>query len=144
MNRRPMQWQRPGGEIFRGPTFLLNEVFSGKNCIFMAKSSDDLFSHPAGFSDFSFLFPHFPYLCYVKCRIPSFPHNKKHLFYFVHTFARIRQHYFSKYWGTSAWADPHLKFLGDRLPQSPLGLRLWLHTSPSQSSFPVDYGLLQG
>src|SRR6218665_2594086 len=31
------------GEIFRGPTFVLNDVFSAKNCIFMAKKSDDLF-----------------------------------------------------------------------------------------------------
>jgi len=33
-------------------------------------------------------------------------------FYSVRTFARIRQHYFSKYWGSDAWAVPHLKFLG--------------------------------
>src|SRR6218665_1208709 len=40
-------------------------------------------------------------------------------FYSVHSFARIRQHYFSKYWGTNAWAVPHLKFWGDRPPQFP-------------------------
>src|SRR6218665_1235759 len=50
--------------------------------------------------------------------------QEKHLlFYSFHTFARIRQHYFSKYWGTDAWAVPHLKFLGGPSPQSLLGLR---------------------
>jgi len=37
----------------------------------------------------------------------------------VRTFARIRQHYFSKYWGDDAWAVPHLKFGGDRPPSPP-------------------------
>src|SRR6218665_1041942 len=44
-------------------------------------------------------------------------------FYSVRTFARIRQHYFSKYWGINAWAIPHLKFWGDRPPGPLLGLR---------------------
>ena len=39
--------------------------------------------------------------------------------YSVHTFTRIRQHYFSKYWGTNAWTVPHLKFLGNRPPSPP-------------------------
>ena len=39
--------------------------------------------------------------------------------YSVHPFARVRQHYFSKYWGgTNAWAVLHLKF-GETVPQSP-------------------------
>src|SRR6218665_4031956 len=42
----------------------------------------------------------------------------KTIFCSVHPFAHIRQHYFSKYWGTNAWAVPHLKLLGDR-PTSP-------------------------
>ena len=43
-----------------------------------------------------------------------------HLFYSVHvsTFTRIRQHYFSKYWG-DVWAVPHLKFCWGTVPQSP-------------------------
>ena len=44
------------------------------------------------------------------------------IFYSVRTFARIRQHYSSKYWVTNAWAVPHLKFLGDRPPSPPIGL----------------------
>src|SRR6218665_3379776 len=39
------------------------------------------------------------------------------------TFACFLKHSFSKYWGKDAWTVPHLKFLGDRLPQSPLSLR---------------------
>src|SRR6218665_3448892 len=31
-------------------------------------------------------------------------------FYSVRTFARIRQHYFSKYWGDQCMGRPHLKF----------------------------------
>src|SRR6218665_2704017 len=52
-------------KFFRGP-------ISGKISIFRVKISDDLFlffSHRPGSSDFSFLFPHFPYVYYVKCRI---------------------------------------------------------------------------
>src|SRR6218665_1962946 len=49
--------------IFRGP-------ISGKISIFRVKISDDLlFSHRLGSSDFPFLFSHFPYVYYVKCRI---------------------------------------------------------------------------
>jgi len=49
-----------------------------------------------------------------------------HFFYSVPTFARIRQHYFSKY--ADAWAVPHLKFLGGPSPpvpprSPPLGIR---------------------
>src|SRR6218665_955337 len=49
--------------------------------------------------------------------------QEKHLFYSLHTFTRIRQHYFSKYWGTNAWAVPTPQiFWGDR-PPVPLDLR---------------------
>ena len=41
------------------------------------------------------------------------------LFFSHQPFARIRKHYFSKYWGTNAWAVPHLKFLGGPSPRSP-------------------------
>src|SRR6218665_3172635 len=43
----------------------------------------------------------------------------KHHFYSFHTFAHIRQHYFSKYWGTNAWAVPPPQTLGDRPPSPP-------------------------
>src|SRR6218665_1067252 len=53
--------------------------------------------------------------------------REKHLFYSVHTLTRIRQHYFSKYWGDQCMGRPPTSnFLGDR-PPVPLGLRLW-HT----------------
>src|SRR6218665_1938202 len=50
-------------KCFRGP-------ISGKISISRVKISDDLFfSHRPGSSDFFFLFPHFLYVYYVKCRI---------------------------------------------------------------------------
>src|SRR6218665_1860886 len=39
--------------------------------------------------------------------------------YSVRTFACIRQHYFSKYWGTIAWAVPPPKIFGGTVPPSP-------------------------
>src|SRR6218665_1943089 len=47
------------------------------------------FSYRPHFSDFPFLFPHFPYLCYVKCHISPFPYKKHTFFYSVHTFKPI-------------------------------------------------------
>jgi len=38
-------------------------------------------------------------------------------FYSVHTFARIRQHYFSKHWGTDAWTVPPPQIWGERPPR---------------------------
>src|SRR6218665_2657131 len=77
------------------------------------------FSHQPGFSDFPFLLLDFPYFCYVRCRIHDpFLTRKTHFSYSFHTFPRIRQHYFSKYWGTDAWAVPHLRFWGP-FPLSP-------------------------
>src|SRR6218665_1970893 len=47
----------------------------------------------------------------------------RHLFFYsVRAFVPIRQHYFSKYWGTDARAVPHLKFWKN-VPAVPLGLR---------------------
>src|SRR6218665_1239298 len=44
--------------------------FRVKMSIFRVKISDDLFfSHRHGSLDFPFLFPHFPYIYYVKCPI---------------------------------------------------------------------------
>src|SRR6218665_657956 len=46
---------------------------------------------------------------------------RRPFFYSVHPFARIRQHYFSKYWGTNACMGrpPPQIFLGGTVPQSP-------------------------
>jgi len=103
-------------------------LFPKKNSIFTPKISDDLFfSHRPGFSDFTFL-------CSIKCRIRAFLHQKNNIseknslialfVYSVRTFARIRQHYFFKYWGTNACMGrpPTSNFGGDRPPQFPLVL----------------------
>src|SRR6218665_1763231 len=45
------------------------------------------------------------------------------LFYSVRTFARIRQHYFSKYWDGCMGRPLTSNSLGGRPSQSPLGLR---------------------
>src|SRR6218665_492938 len=45
------------------------------------------------------------------------------LFYSLCTFTCIRQHCFSKYWGTDAWAVPPPQILGDRPPSPLLSLR---------------------
>src|SRR6218665_3050970 len=94
--------------------------------IFTPKISDDPFLVID--QVFPFLFPDLPYLCYVKCRRPiydPFGHSsqEKHIFYSVHTFARIRRHTTSQNIGeTDAWAVPHLKFwgAGASIPPRPL------------------------
>src|SRR6218665_1646918 len=59
-----------GKEIFFHEPRFLNDDFSEKIPIFTAKISDDLFLVvDQVFLNFAFLFPDFPYLCYVKCRI---------------------------------------------------------------------------
>ena len=74
------------------------------------------------FRIFSFLFQIFRYLCYIQCRILSpFPH-KKNTFLLFHTFAHIRQHYFSKYWGDGCMGRPPPQTLGGP-PPAPVGLR---------------------
>src|SRR6218665_1861541 len=45
------------------------------------------------------------------------------LFYSVRTFARTRQHYFSKYWGDGCMGRPPPQILGETVPPVPLGLR---------------------
>src|SRR6218665_3696455 len=46
--------------------------------------------------------------------------QEKHHFYSVHAFARIRQHYFSKYWGDGCMGRPPPQiFLGGPSPQFP-------------------------
>ena len=88
------------------------------------------------FFGFPFLFPDFPYLYYVKCRIWPFPHKNplfqkwKFLydtfFYSAHTFACIPQTLLLKILvGRMHGPSSHLRFWGDRPPSSPLhvGLR---------------------
>ena len=52
---------------FRGPISGKMSIFRVKMSIFRVKISDGLFfSHRPGSLDFPFLFPHFPYIYYVK------------------------------------------------------------------------------
>ena len=113
-----------GGDLapkLGGTTKFFHGPISGKVTIFRVKISDDLFfSHRLGSSDFPFLFSHFPYVYYVKCRIWLFPHKKTTVFHSVPTFTHIRQHYFSKYWGGPMHGPfPHLKFFGSSPPSPP-------------------------
>ena len=85
-------WRRiwGGPKKFSRPNFRKNFHFQGKNFWW------PFFSNRPGSSDFFFLFPHFPNVYYVKCRIWPFPHKKNTIFHSVHAFTHIRQHYFSK------------------------------------------------
>src|SRR6218665_3863854 len=84
-------------------------IFLEKFPVFTPKILMTFFGHRPGLSDFPFVFPDSPYLFSVKRRISPFLHKKKHcfrkellddtFFYSARAFARIRQHYFSKYWG---------------------------------------------
>src|SRR6218665_3769983 len=81
------------------------------------------FSHRPGSSDFSHIFHMFTMLNVVYdhflTRKTQFFTLFHRLIFSVHAFTHIRQHYFSKYWGTNAWAVPHLKVWGDRPPVPP-------------------------
>src|SRR6218665_3371166 len=109
--------------------------FSEKISVFTATNFDDIFfSHRPGFSDFPFLFPDFPCLyCVIydpfftrKTTISEKNSLTTPFFRSVRTFAPIRQHYFSKYWGgTGCMGRSRTSNLGGPSPQSPLGLRPW-------------------
>src|SRR6218665_1685986 len=45
--------------------------------------------------------------------------QEKHLFYSFHTFAHIRQHYFSKYWGDECMGRPPTSNFGGTVPPVP-------------------------
>src|SRR6218665_331485 len=125
-----IQWRRPGAEFrgdgrkkFRGPRFL-NDVFSGKISIFTPKISDDLFlviDHVFQilrfFTVLNVLYnPFFT----IKTTISENNSLITPFFYSFRTFTRIQRHYFSKYWGTNAWAIPPPQiFWVDRPPSPP-------------------------
>src|SRR6218665_317904 len=103
--------------------------FPEKISIFTPKISDDFFLV------IDQVFQILRFFTVLKCRIRPFLHKKNHyfrkefldktIFYSVSTFARIRQNYFSKYWGTNAWAVPPPQIFGGTVPPVPLGLRPW-------------------
>src|SRR6218665_1302536 len=108
-------------KIFRGP-------ISGKISIFRVKISDDLFfSHRPGSSDFSFLFPHFPYVYYVKCRIYDHFLTRKTQFSLCSCFHAHPTTLLLKILGGPMHGrSPPPQLLGGPSPQSPLGLCPWL------------------
>src|SRR6218665_1380243 len=55
--------------------------------------------------------------------------QEKHHFYSFRTFAHIRQHYFSKYWGDECMGRPPPQTFGGTVPPVPLGFRLWCLSS---------------
>src|SRR6218665_1006023 len=74
----------------------------------------------------------------LTCHMQPFLHKKNHyfskefldkiIFYSVRTFARIKQHYFSKYWGNQCMGRPPTSnFGGDRPPKvsAPGGGVVW-------------------
>src|SRR6218665_3857938 len=78
------------------------------------------FSHRPAFSDFPFLFPHFPCDYYVKCRISPFPHKKNTFFVLDSYFHAHPTTLLLKILGGPMHGlSPHLKLWGDRPPQSP-------------------------
>src|SRR6218665_2642442 len=102
-------------KFFRGP-------ISGKISISRVKISDDLFfSHRPGSSDFSFLFPHFPYVYCVKCRIYDHFLTRKTQFFTLFMLSRTSDNTTPQNIGGDQCmgGPPHLKFWGDRPPQSP-------------------------
>src|SRR6218665_3545025 len=113
-----------GRKNFRGPRFL-NDDFPFSPPKFLIT----FFSHRPGFSDF-------PLFTVIKCPIRPFLGNKNHyfrkeflnktIFYSVHPFAHIRQRYFSKYWGTNAWAVLPPQILGGPSPPRSPPLRVGL------------------
>src|SRR6218665_1462586 len=95
--------------------------------IFMAKISDNLsLIIDQVFQIFPFFYLIFRIFTMLNVVCDPFLTRKK-LFYSSRTFPRIRQHYFTKYWGGRMHEpSPHFKF-GEPSPQSPLGLRPCLY-----------------
>src|SRR6218665_2275283 len=128
-------WRRVWGDgkIFRGSSFL-NDVFSEKISIFTAKNSDDLY---LVIDQIFLIFPYFFQIFHIftvlnvvydplltrKTTISEINSLMRPFFDSVRAFARIRQHYFSKYWGDGYMDRPPPHIFGGPSPQSPIGLR---------------------
>ena len=117
------QWRKPGAEFLGGRNFFRRPRwrFFWKNFHFSGKISDDL-SYRPGFSNFHW-FPFFRIFILLNVvQDPSYmtlSSQEKLLFYSFHTFAHIRQHYFSKYWGDECMGRPPPQIVGGTVPQSP-------------------------
>jgi len=130
-----------GRKNFRGPRFLWMTLFSGKNSYFHGKISDNLF-----FLVIHQVFWIFSFFYQIFRIFPMFNVVKLTSFYSFHTFPRIRQDYFSKYWGDRCMGHPRLKFFGGRPPSPPRsrpllpypGLELFLNLFAVANHFPYD------
>src|SRR6218665_3266770 len=106
---------------------------SEKNSIFSAQFSDDLFlvidqvfGFPLSFPEFSASFAMFnvaydPFLTRTTAISEKFLCDT---FYSALAFARIRQHYFSKYWEHGCIGRPPTSNILGAVPPAPIGLRL--------------------
>ena len=99
-------------------------IFLTKISILAANISDDLF---LVIDQVFRIFTDFPGLYFVQMSCMTLFSQQNHFFYSFHTFAHIRQHYFSKYWGDGCMGRPHLKLWGEPSPSpprfAPLGAR---------------------
>src|SRR6218665_4042313 len=80
------------------------------------KISDDLFLV------IDQVFRIFPLLSLIFVHDPSYmtlSSQEKHFFYSFHTFAHIRQHYFSKYWGGRMHGPSPTSNFGGTVPPAP-------------------------
>ena len=115
-------WRRVWGDgkNFRRSRFL-DDVFFGKNFWW------PFFSHRPGFSDFSFLFPHFLFLHYGNCRrsYMTLSSQEKHLFWLCSYFRAHPTTLLLKILGGLMHGpSPYLKLWGDRPPSPPRSLPL--------------------
>src|SRR6218665_3045631 len=97
----------------------MNDVFSEKISIFTAKIFDDLFLSSARFSGFCLSFPRFSdsLLCYMSYMTLS--SQEKHLFYSVHTFARIHNTTSQNIRGDGCMGRPPTSNFWGTVPQHP-------------------------
>src|SRR6218665_212935 len=87
--------------------------FPQKIPVFTAKISDDLFLViDQVFRIFPFFSQIFRIFTILNVVYDPFLTRKNTIFYSVHTFACIRQHYFSKYWGDGCMGVPTSNFGG--------------------------------
>jgi len=142
----PKQCRRPGAEFWGGTeTFFADQdfwiTFFRKKFPFHCKNFWwPFFSHRPGFSDFSFLFPNFPYLTMLNVVYDPFLKRKTP---FLLCSCASNNTTSQNIGGTDAWTVPTSNFGEDRPPSSPImvwvGLRpcLWGNDAfPSVSDSP--------
>src|SRR6218665_2997614 len=118
-------WRRTWGteNFFTDPIFL-DDIFSGKFPFFTSKISDDFFSLVIDqvfliFRIFTVLNVVYHPLFTRKSTMSEKNSFMTHFLYSFRTFARIRQHYFSKYWGDGCMGRPPTPIFWGPSPQSP-------------------------